>query len=72
MNASVEQIYAFLAADETAAEFLARTYVAPLRTGVPLIDNRTSLRPTSVVEISGNSRSGKTEVLLNVCFHFNY
>lgn len=39
-----EQILQWLQPDETAGQLLRRTYVQPLRTGLPLIDRFTTLR----------------------------
>src|SRR5687767_1453461 len=66
MNESVHEVYNFLRIDETAAEFLARTHVAPLHTGVPFIDRRMPVRPGTVIEVTGMTGSGKTELLLQV------
>ena len=57
---------AFLRPDETAGQFLARSYVRPFFTGVGFLDDRLSLRPASVVEVAGLAGVGKTELLLNV------
>lgn len=52
--------------DETAAQFLARTFAEQIFTGVPLIDHRSPLRATHVLEISGLAGTGKTELLYSV------
>lgn len=62
----MDEVLAFLRPDETAAEFLARSYVASLPTGVPLIDGFVSLRAGNVLEVSGPHGSGKSEVLVQV------
>jgi ABC-type protease/lipase transport system fused ATPase/permease subunit len=62
----MEEILAFLRPDESALQFLARTYVPPVLTALPLIDNHVVIRPGNVVEVVGPSGSGKTEVLHNV------
>lgn len=58
--------FAFLRPDETAAEFLARTHVEPLMTGLPLLDHHVSIRPGQVVEVAGPAGSGKSDVLVQV------
>eukprot|EP00899_Mesostigma_viride_P025357 jgi/Mesvir1/6005/Mv00752-RA.1 len=58
------EIKQLLSFDETASEFLARTHVEPLRTGVFFIDKCRVLRAGDVLEITGDSGSGKTEVLI--------
>lgn len=62
----MEGILAFLRPDESALQFLTRTYVPPVLTSLPLIDNHVVIRPGNVVEVVGPSGSGKTEVLHNV------
>ena len=57
---------AFLEPQETAAQLLARTFVAPLRSGVPVIDQHTALRPGHIVEIAGGPGTAKSELLLQV------
>jgi len=56
----------FLEPQETAAELLARTFVAPLRSGVPVIDQHTALRPGHVLEVVGGPATAKSELLLQV------
>lgn len=56
----------FLNPDETAFSFLARTYVEPILTGIPVIDKHVVLRPGNVLEISGPSGSSKSEFLTQV------
>ena len=60
------ELLAFLRPDETAAELLARTYVEPFYTGLPLVDQHVSFRPGNVLEVAGAAGSGKTELLLQV------
>lgn len=43
-----EQILRWLEPDETAGQLLRRTYVQPLRTGLPLVDRFTTLRGSQV------------------------
>lgn len=62
----MEEVQRFLAADETAAQLLARTFVAPLRTGLPLIDRFLSFRGGQVLEVAGGSGVGRTTALLQV------
>lgn len=62
----MDEVLAFLRPDETAAAFLARSYVASLPTGVPLIDGFVSLRGGNVLEVTGPHGSGKSEVLVQV------
>jgi hypothetical protein len=65
MDAEAEWL-AFLEPQETAAALLARTFVAPLRSGVPAIDQHTALRPGHFVEIVGGPATAKSELLLQV------
>eukprot|EP00887_Chlorella_sp_A99_P000609 scaffold5.g609.t1 len=62
--AAQHRLLAFLRPDETAAELLARTYVEPLLTGVPLVDRHAPLRAGHVLEVAGGAGSGKTDVLV--------
>ena len=57
---------AFLQPQETAASLLLRTFLEPLRTGVPVIDHHVLLRPGDILEISGVSGAAKSELLLQV------
>ncbi|KAL4521372.1 hypothetical protein Ndes2437B_g08037 [Nannochloris sp. 'desiccata'] len=66
MEDHVRAAIAFLQPDETAAQFLARSFVEQIHTGVPLIDLRAPLRATNVVEISGLASTGKTEILYSI------
>jgi len=59
----------FLEPQETAAELLARTFVAPLRSGVPVIDQHTGLRPGHILELVGGPATAKSELLLQVWHH---
>lgn len=68
MEDHLQAALAFLHPDETAAQFLARSFVEQIHTGVPLIDLRAPLRATNVVEISGLASTGKTEILYSVRF----
>ena len=52
--------------NETAQTFLTRTLAEKISTGVGILDRRSPLRPTSVLEISGLAGSGKTELLYSV------
>lgn len=65
------ELLAFLRPDESAAALLARTYVEPLLTGVPVLDQHVALRPGNVMEVSGPAGSGKTEILVQVMFVAN-
>ncbi len=56
----------FLRPDETAAAFFSRTYDAPFRSGVPLLDARAPLRAGSILEVAGLAGAGKSELLLNL------
>lgn len=60
------ELLAFLRPDETAADLLARTYVEPFVSGVPLLDQHVSLRPGTVLEVAGAAGTGKTEILVQV------
>lgn len=60
------ELLSFLRPDETAAEFLLRTYVEPFRSGCALLDRHVSLRPGHVLEVAGAAGSGKTELLVQV------
>lgn len=60
------ELAAFLAPDETAAALLARTFVEPLRTGLPLIDRFTSFRGGQLLELAGPAGCGRTTALLQV------
>ncbi|PSC75347.1 elongation factor Ts [Micractinium conductrix] len=60
------ELAAFLAPDESAASLLARTFVVPLRTGLPLIDRFTSFRGGQVLEIASAAGCGRTTALLQV------
>lgn len=60
------ELAAFLAPDETAASLLARTFVAPLRTGLPLVDHFTSLRGRQLLEIASAAGCGRTTALLQI------
>lgn len=71
MDDTLTEIQAFLRIDETAAEFLARTYAAPIFTSVPFIDGRMPLRQGNVIEVSGMTGSGKTELLIQVGLDLN-
>ena len=53
-----------LHSDESAAELLARCYVAPLHLGVPAVDRFASLRPGHVLECVGAASCGKTRLLV--------
>jgi len=66
MEDHVRAALAFLQPDETASQFLTRSLVEQIRTGVPLIDLRAPLRATNVVEICGLASTGKTEILYGV------
>ena len=55
--------------DETAAQFLARTFAEQIFTGVPFIDHRSPLRGTHVLEVCGLAGTGKTELLYSVRKH---
>ena len=61
-----EQLVAWLAPDESAAAFLARTITEAFSSGVPVIDEHTQLRPGQMIEIVGPSGAGKSEMLLQV------
>lgn len=56
----------WLQPDETAAQLLARTFVAPLRTGLPLVDRFLSFRGGQVLEIVSAAGCGRTTALLQV------
>jgi hypothetical protein len=71
MEDHVQAALAFLQPDETAAQFLARSFVEQIHTGVPLIDLRAPLRATHVVEISGLASTGKTEILYSVSINYS-
>ncbi|KAL4434432.1 hypothetical protein ABPG75_000873 [Micractinium tetrahymenae] len=60
------ELAAFLAPDETAASLLARTFVTPLRTGLPLVDRFTSFRGGQLLELAGAAGCGRTTALLQV------
>jgi hypothetical protein len=66
MEDELEQVQRFLAPDETAAQLLARTFVAPLRTGLPLIDRFLAFRGGQVLEVAGGAGVGRTTALLQV------
>lgn len=53
-----------LRSNESAAELLARCYVAPLHLGVPAVDRFASLRPGHVLECVGAASCGKTRLLV--------
>ncbi|PRW59359.1 DNA repair XRCC2-like protein isoform X1 isoform A [Chlorella sorokiniana] len=61
-----EQILQWLQPDETAGQLLRRTYVQPLRTGLPLIDRFTTLRGGQVLEIASAAGCGRTTALLQI------
>eukprot|EP00210_Caulerpa_lentillifera_P009266 g8831.t1 len=52
--------------DETFGELYRREFVAPLRTGVPYIDQSVGLRSGHLVEITGPHQSGKTKLLIQI------
>ena len=54
----------FMERDEPAGELLARCFVKPLHLGVPCIDAFAALRPGNVLEATGASCCGKTELLV--------
>lgn len=60
------ELAAFLAPDETAALMLARTFMEPLRTGLPLVDRFTSFRGGQLLELAGAAGCGRTTALLQV------
>ena len=66
LDRAEQEALALLHSDETAGQFLARSHAQPFYTGVSFLDHRLSLRPNSVVEVSGLAGAGKTELLLNV------
>ena len=66
MEDELEQVQRFLAPEETAAQLLARTFVAPLRTGLPLIDRFLAFRGGQVLEVAGGAGVGRTTALLQV------
>ena len=49
---------------KTAAQFLARTHVEPISTGLCFA---TSIRPGQALEICGPSGTAKSEILIQVC-----
>ena len=53
----------FLKPDETAAQFLARTHVEPISTGIFFA---ASIRPGQALEICGPSGTAKSEILIQV------
>eukprot|EP01023_Acetabularia_acetabulum_P002550 TRINITY_DN1106_c0_g1_i8.p2 TRINITY_DN1106_c0_g1~~TRINITY_DN1106_c0_g1_i8.p2 ORF type:complete len:293 (-),score=19.97 TRINITY_DN1106_c0_g1_i8:447-1325(-) len=57
---------AFLQPDETAKNFLARTWVDPIPSGVDLIDKFIRLKPGSVLEIIGQTSAKKTMILCHL------
>ncbi|KAK9803186.1 hypothetical protein WJX72_011755 [[Myrmecia] bisecta] len=59
----MDELARFIQPDETAAAFLARSFVEPLRTGLFFLDASFALRPGHVVELSGPSGCAKTELL---------
>ncbi len=61
-----EQLLRYVTPDETAAEFLRRALVEVIRTGLVVVDQYVSFRPGHVLEIAGPSRSGKSELLIQV------
>ncbi|KAI3439111.1 hypothetical protein D9Q98_001520 [Chlorella vulgaris] len=61
-----EATRAWLQPDETAAQLLARTFVEPLRTGLPLIDRFLAFRGGQVLEIASAAGCGRTTALLQV------
>ena len=61
-----DEVLRFLRPDETAAQLLARTYVQPLHTGLPLIDRVLSFRGGQVLEVAAPAGAGCTTALLQV------
>eukprot|EP01024_Parvocaulis_polyphysoides_P031595 TRINITY_DN28497_c2_g1_i10.p1 TRINITY_DN28497_c2_g1~~TRINITY_DN28497_c2_g1_i10.p1 ORF type:complete len:290 (+),score=30.76 TRINITY_DN28497_c2_g1_i10:412-1281(+) len=56
----------FLQPDETAKNFLVRTWVDPIPSGVNLIDKFIRLKPGSVLEITGQPSTRKTMILCHL------
>ena len=56
----------FLNPDETFGDLLARCHSEPLVLGVKLLEDLVSVRANQLIEISGVSGSGKTELLTQV------
>ena len=61
-----DDLLAFLEPQETASALLARTFVEPLRSSVPIIDQHVLLRPGHILEVAGPAGSGKSQILLQV------
>ena len=62
----------FLQPNETAAQFLVRSIMEQISTGVPFIDHRAPLRSSSVVEICGLASTGKSQILYSVSLPNTY
>jgi hypothetical protein len=60
------ELLRFLKPDESAADLLRRIQLEQLRTGIAFIDDKTSLRPGVILEVSGPHGSAKTELLTQV------
>ena len=56
----------FLEPDETAFELFARVVVEPVCLGIPFLDQALLLRPGHVVELSGQSGTAKSDLLVQV------
>ena len=56
----------FLNPDETFGDLLARCHSEPLVLGVKFLEDLVPVRPNQLIEISGVSGSGKTELLTQV------
>lgn len=67
-QALLEHWRAWLAPNESAFDFFARVRTEPLLTGLALLDKHAPapLRPGSLLEITGPSGVGKTELLVEV------
>lgn len=62
----LSDLASFLTPDETFGDLLARCHSEPLALGVRFLADLVSARANQLIEISGVSGSGKTELLTQV------